>query len=172
MPGFVIHIAVAKEYLKKHNNSENYEEFIQGNVRPDLTKDKIKTHYGKSPTYTNLKEFLIHNKLDNSLNKGIFLHLITDYLFYNYYLKDVPREGSKEILHNDYDMINKVLIEKYDIELPEDIKKYVFYKEGEPQILKLNLAVKVIEEISKLNIKEVEEEVIKEKEKWRKYKKI
>lgn len=172
MPGFVIHIAVAKEYLKKHNNNEYDDEFIKGNILPDLTDDKTKTHYGKSPTYTNLKEFLLHNKLNNSLNKGIFLHLITDYLFYNYYLENVPRKSSKEILHNDYDIINKDLIEKYDIKLPENIEKYVFYKNGESKILTFNLAVKVIKEISELNIEKVQEEVIEDKERWKKYKTI
>lgn len=172
MPGFVIHIAIAKEYLKKHDNIENVEEFIKGNVAPDLTDDKTKTHYGKSPTFTNLNQFLIHNKIDNSFNKGIFLHLIADYLFYNHYLKSIPVQGSKEILHNDYDLINKELIEKYNIELLDNIKQYVFCKDGKPQILTLNLITKVIEEISSLNLEEVEQEVIEKNKKWETYKLI
>ena len=58
MPGFVMHIAIGQEYAKKHKNIENYDEFIRGNILPDLTKEKFKTHYGKSPAYTNLKKFL------------------------------------------------------------------------------------------------------------------
>ena len=172
MPGFVIHIAVAKEYLRKHDDIEDSQSFIYGNIKPDLTKEKGKTHYGKSPTFTNLKEFLLNNKLNNSLNKGMFLHLITDYLFYNYYLGSIPVEGTKEILHNDYDITNRDLIEKYEIKLPDNIKDYVFKKEGIPQILTIDLAIKVIEEVSDLNIEEIEKEVIEEKEKWRKYKLI
>lgn len=172
MPGFVLHIAIGKEYLKKHNNIENSEEFIRGNVDPDLTNDKTSTHFGKSPTYTNLKEFLLHNKLDNSFNKGRFLHLIADYLFYNYYLKDIPRKESKEILHNDYDKTNKLLIEKYELEIIEEINKYIFFKEGVPEILKIDLAVKVVNEISSLNIEEVEKEVLNGNKKWTTYKLI
>ena len=170
MPGFVIHIAIAKEYIKKHNNIKDTEGFIKGNIEPDLTKEKSKTHYGKSPTYTNLKEFLLHNKLDNDINKGKFLHLITDYLFYNLYLKDVPVEGTKEILHNDYDIINEKLIKKYNIELLEEIKHNVYYKEGKSKILTLDIAVKVINEISDFNINQVKEEMLKDNKKWNSYK--
>ena len=172
MPGFVIHIAIAKEYIKKHNDIDNIEEFIKGNIEPDLTKDKAKTHYGKSPTYTNLKEFLLHNKLDNDINKGKFLHLITDYLFYNLYLKDVPVKGTKEILHNDYDIINEELISKYNIKLLEEIKHNVYYKEGKPNILTLDIATKVINEISDLDINQVKEGVLKDHKKWNSYKNI
>ena len=84
MPGFVIHLAIGQEYLRKQN--KNYsEEFQKGIVAPDFIDDKSKTHYGKSPRYTNLEKFLDNNKIDTDFNKGFFLHLITDYLFYNYY---------------------------------------------------------------------------------------
>lgn len=172
MPGFVIHIAIGKEYLRKNNNIENVDEFIKGNIAPDLTEDKTKTHYGESPTFTNLKEFLVHNKLDNSFNKGKFLHLIADYLFYNQYLKTIPRKESKEILHTDYDIINKVLIEKYHIDIPEDAKKYVHYKEGKTKILTLDFIIKLIDDISNSNLQEVEKEVIEENKKWQTYKLI
>ncbi len=172
MPGFVIHTAIANEYLKKHNDIDNELEFIKGNIDPDLTDDKTKTHYGKSPTFSNLKEFLKHNKINNSFNKGLFLHLITDYLFYNHYLREIPRVGSKEILHNDYDIINKPIMEKYNIELLENIKKYAFYKEGIPQILTLDLIYRVIEEISNLDIEQVKIEVLEDNIKWNNYKNI
>ena len=56
MPGFVIHLAIGQEYLRKQN--KNYsEEFQKGIVAPDFIDDKSKTHYGKSPRYTNLKKF-------------------------------------------------------------------------------------------------------------------
>ena len=170
MPGFVIHIAIAKEYIKKHNNIKDIEGFIKGNIEPDLTNDKTKTHYGKSPTYTNLKEFLLHNEINNSFNKGKFLHLIADYLFYNYYLKEFPIKESKEILHNDYDIINEELIKKYDIIVLDNIKQYIFYKKGIPKILKLDFVLKIIDEISNLTLEEVEKEVVKENKKWSTYK--
>ena len=37
MPGFVIHIAVAKEYINKHKNEiKDEKEFLNGVVAPDL----------------------------------------------------------------------------------------------------------------------------------------
>lgn len=168
MPGFVMHIAIGQEYAKKHKNIENYDEFIRGNILPDLTKEKSKTHYGKSPAYTNLKNFLQNNKINTSLNQGIFLHLIADYLFYNHYIDRI----TKEVLHNDYDLINKALIERYNVVLLEEIKKNVFFKDGNPQILTLDLAEKVINEVSSLDIYEVQKEVLAENKKWNTYKNL
>lgn len=41
MPGYVIHIAVAQEYQKKHHCKCSIE-FIKGTVAPDFTDDKQK----------------------------------------------------------------------------------------------------------------------------------
>ncbi len=168
MPGFFIHIAIGKEYIRKHNSPENYDDFILGNISPDLVKDKSKSHYGKSPAYTSLKEFLKHNKIDNSLDRGRFMHLITDYLVYNHYLDYFE----KEILHNDYDLTNKFIMQKYNTPILDDVKEYISFKEGEPEILKIDLITKIIDEISSLDIDEVEKEVNEGNERWEKYKKI
>ena len=172
MPGFVIHIAIAKEYLRKHRDIENEGEFIKGTIYPDLVEDKTKTHYGKSPTYTDLKQYLLQNDFNSSFNKGSFLHLVADYLFYNQYLRNIPRKESKEIIHNDYDIINRILIEKYDISLFEEIKKYIFYKDGQPKILTLDLIERVIEEISNMDLEVIRKEVLKDDKKWKDYKTI
>ena len=38
MPGFIIHIAVGKEYIKKHENEiKDVDEFIKGIVAQDLS---------------------------------------------------------------------------------------------------------------------------------------
>ena len=114
MPGYIIHIAIAKEYAKKHKDgNENIKEFIVGTIQPDLVKPKSESHYGKSPAYTNLKKYLENNKIDNSFKRGEFLHLIADYLFYNFYLDKID----KEIIHNDYDILNNELIKKYSVEI-------------------------------------------------------
>lgn len=54
MPGFVIHIAVGKEYIKKHvNEIKNKEKFYEGILAPDLISltdknvSKSETHYGR-----------------------------------------------------------------------------------------------------------------------------
>lgn len=168
MPGYVIHIAIGQEYLRKHKCKVDYDDFIKGNIDPDLTNTKSMTHYGKSPAYTSLKEFLKNNTIDSSINKGRFLHLITDFLFYNHYLDRI----SKEILHNDYDLTNKDIINKYNVILPEYIKQYVFEKEGNPEILNFQLAMKIIDEISELDMDKIKQEIEEGNTKWETYKRL
>lgn len=167
MPGYVIHIAIAQEYAKKHKENCSYE-FIKGVVAPDFTTDKQKTHYGISPAYTNLKKFLEANELDSDYNKGFFLHLVSDYLFYNHYLDRI----NKKQLHSDYDFINKYLIEKYDVKLIDDVKDKVYFESGNPEIVTKDLACNFIDKVSSLNINDIKKEVITNEAKWNSYKNL
>lgn len=167
MAGYVIHIAIAQEYLRKNRKKYN-EEFVKGAILPDLTSDKTKTHYGKSPAYTNLKKFLLANELTSELNKGIFLHLITDYLFYNKYLD----KFSKQHIYDDYDISNKILIDRYNVKLLDEIEDNVFFKDGDMKILNFPLIYKLIDEISNLDLDTVKKEVMEDSTKWNYYKNI
>lgn len=167
MPGYVVHVAIAQEYLKKQKK-EYSKEFIDGVIYPDLVSEKSKTHYGKSPAYTSLSEFLKVNNIDTEFNKGHFLHIVTDYLFYNYYLEKLE----KPQIFDDYDYTNKFLIEKYNVILPDKVKDKVFFKEGEPKLLTYQLACKVIDDISNLNLEKIKEEVMNNDQKWNIYKKL
>ena len=131
MAGYVIHLAIAEEYLKKHKDvKEDYDEFIKGVIYPDSVTDKSLTHYGIKSSKVILKDFLQDNEINNSYMRGYFLHLITDYLFYNKYLEEFTKD-----IYNDYDILNKKLIEKYNVVLPENIQNNVFYEDGETKIL-------------------------------------
>ena len=167
MPGYVIHLAIAQAYLRKHNKKKS-EDFILGSIEPDFTTDKTKTHYGKSPAYTNLKEYLENNKIDDDFKQGYFLHLVTDYLFYNYYLNEIR----KPQIYEDYDVTNKTLIEKYKIDLPEKVKDKIFFKNGNPEILTVKLACKVIDEVSEYTLEEIAKEVIEGSDRWNYYKRL
>ena len=166
MAGYVIHLAIAEEYLRKHKDiKEDYEEFIKGVIYPDSVTDKSLTHYGIKSSKVILKDFLQDNEINNSYMRGYFLHLITDYLFYNKYLEKFSKD-----IYNDYDILNKRLIEKYNVVLPVNIQNNVFYKEGETKILTMELAIKIIDEISDLNLNAVEKEIRENSndEKWAK----
>lgn len=166
MAGYVIHLAIAEEYLKKHKDvKEDYDEFIKGVIYPDSVTDKSLTHYGIKSSKVILKDFLQDNEINNSYMRGYFLHLITDYLFYNKYLEKFTKD-----IYNDYDILNKKLIEKYNVVLPENIQNNVFYEDGETKILTMELAIKIIDEISDLNLNAVEKEIRKNPndEKWSK----
>ena len=167
MPGFVVHIAVAQEYLKKHNKNFS-EDFILGSIEPDFTTDKSKTHYGKSPAYTNLKNYLDNNTIRTDFEKGYFLHLVTDYLFYNYYVENFE----KPQIYYDYDFTNRAITEKYNLFLPDKIKDKIHFEQGTPKILTLPLAYKIIDEISALNLEDIEKEVLNNSPKWNYYKNI
>ena len=166
MAGYVIHLAIAEEYLRKHKDiKEDYEEFIKGVIYPDSVTDKSLTHYGIKSSKVILKDFLQDNEINNSYMRGYFLHLITDYLFYNKYLEKFSKD-----IYNDYDILNKRLIEKYNVVLPENIQNNVFYEDGETKILTMELAIKIIDEISDLNLNAVEKEIRENPndEKWSK----
>ena len=83
------------------------------------------THYGPSSSQVNLYNFLKEHELNDSFTRGYFLHLLTDYLFYNKYINFFSKD-----IYNDYDILNKKLIKKYDVKLPDKVKKYVFFKEN------------------------------------------
>lgn len=172
MPGYVIHIATASEYMKKHKNSiKNVEEFINGTIEPDLTtkEDKKRTHFGNSSAEVILRNYLSKNNIDNDYNKGYFLHLVTDYIFYNRLLEYT----SKEIYH-DYDILNKYLIEKYNIYIPDKIRDSISFSEGETTILNKELAEKTIDIISSYSLEDIKKEILDTDyiEKWDKIRKL
>lgn len=159
MPGFVIHLAVANEYIRKHPNEIKQEDsFLKGVIAPDFTDDKSKTHYAKDSINTNLRLYLESNTINSDYDKGFFLHLITDCVFYQKYFKNLTTS-----LYDDYDMLNKTIIEKYNVKVLKEIEEYAKYKQGEPQILKKDIIYKFIEEVSSFDIKDIRNKVKKNK---------
>ena len=153
MAGYVIHLAVAESYIKKHEGDiKDYNKFIEGVIFPDSVSDKSITHYGEKSSKTDLKAFLEDNKIDNDYNKGYFLHLVTDYIFYNKLLKYFSKD-----IYNDYDILNEKLQKKFNVTLPENIKDKVFYKEGKTKVLKLENIIKFIEDVSDYKLDEIKE---------------
>jgi len=132
-----IHLAIAKKYLQKHKEL-NYERVLAGTLYPDAVKDNDKSHYtsinrgsdnvshvrGKVNLYAFLKE---HRSLDD-FELGWFLHLITDYLFFEecfseeYLLSNSYEDFCKD-LYFAYDHLNLYVSEKYNI-TKNDYKDY------------------------------------------------
>lgn len=154
MAGYVIHLAVAEEYLKKTKIKEDYNEFINGVIFPDSVTDKKETHYGEKSNKVQLDKFLEDRKLDNSFNRGYFLHLVTDYIFYN----KIFDTYSKDIYH-DYDVLNSYLIEKYNVKLPKDIENQVHYIEGKLIILDKEKVEECIKISASMEIDDIEKEI-------------
>jgi len=93
---FLTHLAVAKRYIEINGEVDNIQDFYDGSVLPDLTDDKEKTHYGTRTEMTSLlkrniekvnpEKFLQHNKLDNDINRGKYLHMRVDWEYYNNFI--------------------------------------------------------------------------------------
>ena len=177
MPGFIIHIATAKEYIEKHKlEVKNEDEFIKGVIAPDMNErldgpaeDKSKTHYGKWGKYevrTNIDELFKDSKVDMQQDfwKGYFLHLLADHYFYNKYFKEEHQEIIKnnDRFYYDYDCLNKSLIEKYKINVIDNIKKFINTYDAQPKYLEESKVIDFIEEISNMSIEE-KSKIIKEK---------
>lgn len=129
MPSFNIHLAVAVRYSEK-NNIKNKEAFFRGSIDPDLVKDKSISHYTgmRDKNYlrqyvfekVRLNEFLKENKVETDYEKGVFLHLATDFIFYQEFLSDeyLAGVGFDEMiqdLYYSYRITNPYLEEKYNI---------------------------------------------------------
>ena len=93
--------------------------------------------------------------------KGYLLHLITDYYFYNYYFNKELLEVIKneDTFHSDFDCTNKLLEDKYQIELPENIKKYTGYKNESTKYINIQKLIDFIEDISNLKLEEEIEKI-------------
>ncbi len=168
MAGYLIHLIIANEYMKNFRNDiKNKNEFINGVIYPDSVKIKGETHYSNCYSAdVNLYEFVKdkEDELDTDFNKGYFLHLFTDYLFYNkYFILPNNIHNITEIVHNDYDLLNKKLLNEYKIEIPESVRKYCFFKEGEePIYIKYDKLKECIKECSNYKLKELELKILNE----------
>ena len=154
MPGYIIHLAIGKVY-EKNNNIEDIESFEKGIIAPDLTDDKAKSHYGPGSSKPGLSRYIKENGISNDYEEGYFLHLLSDYLFYNKFLE---RWDSR--IYGDYDILNDSIKEKYKITIPKEIEEVVKPRQGKLAILDEEKTYKFIETVGKINIRET----LKEKE--------
>lgn len=162
MAGYVIHLAVAEEYRRKYpEDIDNYDKFIEGVIFPDEAVDKALTHYGPKSSKVNLKAFFEDRDIKDSFNKGYFLHLVTDYLFYNKFLEYFSKD-----IYNDYDILNKALIERFKVIVLEKVKDKVFFAEGSTKLLNLDKTIKFIESTATYKLCDIKAAVLNNDEYW------
>lgn len=163
MAGYVIHLAVGEEYIRNYPNEiKNHDEFLDGIIYPDSVGDKSITHYGPKSSQVNLKLFFAERDLNTDFNKGYFVHLVTDYLFYNKFISAF----SKKYIYNDYDITNSCLEKEFNVVIPDKIRSRVFYKEGKTKILDINETINFIKETAKYNLNNIKEAVLNNDENW------
>ncbi len=177
MPSFNIHLAVAVKYCESHE-IENKEEFFRGNIAPDLVADKSISHYTgmRDKNYlrqfvfekVRLNEFLKENKVETDYEKGVFLHLATDFIFYqeilsDEYLASVDYDKMIQDLYYTYRNTNQYLEEKYNIHslnldevMESNIKKTLIRMNVDDScgnnLLPEDIMDKFIDKLSKLDI--------------------
>lgn len=105
MPSQIIHLTIAKKYLEKHPGEiGDAQAFLDGNILPDLGKDKAVSHCGIRAEMHNLvkrnrekvdpEKFVRTHNMSDALNQGQYLHLCVDYQYYNVLLLDYFKEIS------------------------------------------------------------------------------
>lgn len=178
MAGFNIHLAIGKKYIENNNNIKDINEFYNGVVAPDLEPDKIISHYTSCTDKSNLEyylskrielyDYLIHNNINDDYDKGVFIHLITDYLFFNHffdkkYINSIDINKFNNDLYHSYDNTDKYLEDKYELKKINIYNKLMEYKnkskkqknttyENGVDILPINKLEKFIDKVSKINI--------------------
>ncbi len=171
MASLMIHLLIAQEYCKKHK-IDDVEAFLQGNLAPDLVPVKWPTHYSKTRTNKNhlesiinkvdLPAFCAENDISSDFNKGQFLHLISDVVFFNNYLAHnenylaFDNENQlriQNVLYRDYHRINDWLIKtRKDLRLdliPEDMQSR---RDDEMEIVSKDAIAKIIEYCSDIDL--------------------
>jgi len=98
MADIYTHLAIAKLYLENNpgrNEIKNVRDFYDGNCLPDMCEfiEKEQTHCGKRTEETDLvkrvrekvdlHKFLETTTPDTDINRGKFLHLYADWVYYN-----------------------------------------------------------------------------------------
>ncbi len=162
MASSIIHMAVASELNKKLNRDES--KLLIGTIAPDISKlvgdKKSKSHFIiNDDDIPDVDRF--YNKyryyLDDDFVLGYYIHLLTDYYWFKYFVSEIINEsiitkldGTKvkctngmiiTYMYNDYTNLNIRLIDEYNLNLK------IFYNE-------LPKFKNIIEEIpmDKLNI--------------------
>lgn len=187
MASFSIHLAVGKRYFEKSNTIKNCKEFYKGVIAPDLVDDKSTTHYCRVqdennllvflPERVRLDKYLKNNSIETDYQKGVFLHLITDHLFYNNffdseYLKNIHGEEFWKDLYYSYDITDQYLGDKYQIDytdflnqVKDSIKKSKkannITDEKRNNILPLTKLDNFIEYVSDISLENYKDKIIK-----------
>ncbi len=145
MPSLDIHIAIARKYLQMYSDVKDVTSFIKGTLAPDLAVNRSASHYAitiQGPVTTlkilnnkvDLKAYLQDKSVANDYEKGYFLHLLTDYLFFTTFfsqdlLQNMAYPDFKKNLYYSYNLLQNHLQTNYDIDY------HPFAKEAEERII-------------------------------------
>ncbi len=147
MPNISAHMAVAKKVGEILNINDD--EYIFGNLLPDLYTNKRESHFkkrGKIYMIPNIDYYIETHDISNKLNLGYLVHLLLD----KYYLEDYlavkfPNAYvfDNNIIYNDYDVLNKDIIKAFDLDVAY-IENILTNHDGDFDKQKLALNIKCL----------------------------
>lgn len=143
MPGFLYHLYFAQQVFQRLNNNKMDKiSFLEGNLIPDVTQDKTKSHYKipSSVAYLMVPDMnLVKKELfdkDSAIKFGMYSHLYLDYqVIENYLIKQYIWKGenvtnpcnnktwnvhvfySNKGIYKDYSNINLLLLRDNHVSL-------------------------------------------------------
>ena len=187
MPCLAVHLAVAEKYLKKHPE-ENREEFLMGSIAPDVElpdmdkyirvwgKGKKAYHFGNNDNTEDPREymrrkvdfldFFENNDIETSFRRGYFLHLLCDSIFFKEYVDYSKIDGLtakqvKQKAYNEYNIITPILIEKYNLVIPDIIKSIVLSEgKGELELLNVESTYDFVDRLAVVDLQEEKNKIL------------
>lgn len=120
MPNISAHMSVAKKVAKRLNI--NSDEFIKGNLLPDIIDMKDSHHKVQNGVYMvpDIEYFLQNLDFSKDLNIGYFTHLLLDKHYLSDYLGSLyPNtyiflDGA---IYKDYDYLNYLLVNRFELDI-------------------------------------------------------
>ena len=184
MASIAFHIVAGKEYCKK-NNVDNISDFISGCTAPDIAQDRVASHYGKKKTATSYTDAILNkvdlymyckkNKINTDYKRGIFFHLITDYLFYKEYLlnspdykkiENLPYLDIKNKIYLEYNILNLWFVNNYNLDLEELPEVSNGINDGKLEVLSISELKKLIKELSTIDLDQIYQDVLYKNPRW------
>lgn len=137
MASRMIHLAIAKDILHTyHHIPIDPNRFYLGSILPDASISKnshfnkyIQNGTRKTHDLTGFRQKYLPKILSDDLYMGYYLHLLEDVLFRHFMFEIIqfdPRPaGNIDQLHRDYELINRYVIERYNLSyiptIPSDL---------------------------------------------------
>ena len=171
-----LHILIAEKYCEKHK-VENPLIYLDGAILPDIQKDKVASHFGKDIKPMSVKEAL-DAKVDiktcaktldfeKDVDKALFLHLLTDYVYYNFLYQGIidgtPLKVILSDIENDSGVMTKQIQNTHAYTLPNEISYLLNEKEncGEYRLFNGDKFDAFVNLISSFDLKQVKKEILK-----------
>ena len=120
MPNISAHMVVAKEVSKRLNI--NSDEFIKGNILPDIIDIKDSHHKVKNGVYMvpDIEYFIRNLDFTSDIDIGYITHLLLDKHYLNDYLGSLYPNTNvflDGIIYKDYDYLNYLLINRFELNI-------------------------------------------------------